>query len=159
MVRYSFLHFNLCGLIFYDSLFADTIPDPVEISLEYLAICRDHPGTATLPTIQTHVRHFIEFQWLVPLTPSQKKKNTYLYIPDVVFQSHSRRRSWFPKFRTALADCRTQDEMEFLLRSKVQRWRGRPAIPAEVLDDSGVAEGDGEDHRVVEDLVDLSLLQ
>lgn len=45
------------------SLFANIVPDPVQISLEYLNICRDYPGTATMSTVQTHVRHFIEFQW------------------------------------------------------------------------------------------------
>ncbi|KAJ7204711.1 tRNA-dihydrouridine synthase [Mycena pura] len=47
-------------------LFANNIPDPVDISLEYLSICRQYPGTATLSTIITHVRHFVEFQWLTP---------------------------------------------------------------------------------------------
>ncbi|KAJ7598940.1 tRNA-dihydrouridine synthase [Mycena floridula] len=44
-------------------LFSNTIPDPVDISLEYLALCRDYPATATIATIQTHVRHIVEFQW------------------------------------------------------------------------------------------------
>lgn len=47
------------------SLFAGTdVPDPVNISLEYLALCKNYPGTA-LPNIQTHIQHFIEFQWYV----------------------------------------------------------------------------------------------
>lgn len=46
------------------SLFSnDVLPDPVDISLEYLDICRLYPGVATLKTIQTHIRHFIDFQW------------------------------------------------------------------------------------------------
>ncbi|KAI0251188.1 FMN-linked oxidoreductase [Lactifluus subvellereus] len=44
-------------------LFEGTIPDPVSVCLEYLELCRMHPGTATLKTIQTHIRHFIEHQW------------------------------------------------------------------------------------------------
>ncbi|EIM88899.1 FMN-linked oxidoreductase [Stereum hirsutum FP-91666 SS1] len=44
-------------------LFEGMVPDPVQISLEYLSICRDHPNTATLETIQTHIRHFVDFQW------------------------------------------------------------------------------------------------
>lgn len=40
------------------------VPDPVGISLEYLDICREYPGTA-IPAIQTHIRHFVEFQWYV----------------------------------------------------------------------------------------------
>jgi tRNA-dihydrouridine synthase 1 len=47
----------------YHSLFANAVPDPVDISLEYLGVCRDYPGTATIPNIQTHIRHFIDFQW------------------------------------------------------------------------------------------------
>ena len=40
-------------------------PDPVKISLEYLGICRDYPDTATIQTVQTHVRHFVDHQWFV----------------------------------------------------------------------------------------------
>ena len=49
------------------SLFADVAPDPVKISLEYLDICREHPDTATIQTIQTHVRHFVDHQWCVDI--------------------------------------------------------------------------------------------
>ena len=45
------------------SLFANVTPDPVKISLEYLGLCRDYPDTATIQTIQTHVRHFVDYQW------------------------------------------------------------------------------------------------
>ncbi|KAH9932977.1 uncharacterized protein B0H18DRAFT_952126 [Fomitopsis serialis] len=79
-------------------LFANTIPDPVSISREYIDICREHPGTATMQTIQTHVRHFIDHQ--------------------------CGRRPWFNKFRAALARCQTPDDIEDLLK-KVQKWRGR----------------------------------
>ncbi|KAJ7064957.1 tRNA-dihydrouridine synthase [Mycena amicta] len=44
-------------------LFANHTPDPVAISLEYLSLCRLFSETATLATISTHVRHFIDFQW------------------------------------------------------------------------------------------------
>ena len=47
------------------SLFAGVEPDPVKISLEYLDICREYPGTATMQTVQTHVRHFVDHQWCV----------------------------------------------------------------------------------------------
>ncbi|EIN08317.1 FMN-linked oxidoreductase [Punctularia strigosozonata HHB-11173 SS5] len=46
-------------------LFANVVPDPVRISLEYLAICREHPDTVTIQIAQMHVRHFVEFQWYV----------------------------------------------------------------------------------------------
>ena len=45
------------------SIFEGTLPDPVDISLEYLHLCRQFPDTATIQTIQTHIRHFIQFQW------------------------------------------------------------------------------------------------
>lgn len=48
-----------------NSLFEGTIPDPVSVSLEYLELCKIYPGTATLKTIQTHIRHFMEYQWWV----------------------------------------------------------------------------------------------
>jgi tRNA-dihydrouridine synthase 1 len=45
------------------SIFENIVPDPVKISLEYLDLCREYPGIASMTTIQAHVRHFIEFQW------------------------------------------------------------------------------------------------
>ncbi|KAI0737241.1 FMN-linked oxidoreductase [Daedaleopsis nitida] len=93
-------------------LFADVVPDPVEIALEYLALCRAHPGTATVQTAQTHVRHFIDAQ--------------------------CGRRPWFGQFRAALGRCGTVEEIEQLLRVKVQRWRGLRVL-ADADDDS---EGD-----------------
>lgn len=54
--------------IYVASLFANAVPDPVRISLEYLAICREHPDTVTVQIAQMHVRHFVEFQWYVFLT-------------------------------------------------------------------------------------------
>jgi hypothetical protein len=38
------------------------VPDPVEISLEYLSLCKLYPGVNLLH-IQTHIRHFVEFSW------------------------------------------------------------------------------------------------
>ncbi|KAJ6612738.1 FMN-linked oxidoreductase [Mycena sp. CBHHK59/15] len=80
-------------------LFANQVPDPVEISLEYLAICREYPGTATLSMVTAHVRHFIDFQCY--------------------------RRPWLPKFRTALGACKTLEDVATLLRTKVGKWRGK----------------------------------
>lgn len=79
-------------------LFEGTIPDPVSVSLEYLELCRIYAGTATLKTIQTHIRHFME--------------------------SQCERRPWFSEFRTKLGQCTSLDEIEALLRVKVRRWRG-----------------------------------
>lgn len=46
------------------SLFSGTTPDPVDISLEYLNICKEFPVTS-VTNVQTHIRHFVEFQWYV----------------------------------------------------------------------------------------------
>ncbi|KAJ3935835.1 MAG: FMN-linked oxidoreductase [Lentinula lateritia] len=83
----------------------DVLPDPVDISLEYLDICRLYPGVATLKTIQTHIRHFIDFQCT--------------------------RRPWFKKLRVALNACTDLDDIEHLLRVKVPRWRGMTMKSAE----------------------------
>ncbi|KAL1657709.1 hypothetical protein GGF50DRAFT_20952, partial [Schizophyllum commune] len=80
-------------------IFAETLPDPVAISCEYLDLCRAYPGTATLMTIKLHIKHFVDFQCA--------------------------RRPWFNKFRNALTDCADIDDIEHLVRVKVQRWRGR----------------------------------
>lgn len=53
----------LSHLIDLFSIFTEGIPDSVKISLEYLALCNEYPGIAPLKGIQTHIRHFIEFQW------------------------------------------------------------------------------------------------
>ncbi|TBU40847.1 FMN-linked oxidoreductase [Dichomitus squalens] len=100
-------------------LFANVTPDPVKISLEYLEVCREHPGTATMQTIQTHVRHFVDH--------------------------HCSRRSWFNKFRAALGRCDTIDAIEKLLRVKVQRWRGLPPLSDGDIDDleEGTTDEDG----------------
>ncbi|KAI9465322.1 FMN-linked oxidoreductase [Lactarius psammicola] len=77
-------------------LFEGTLPDPVSASLEYLELCRTYPGTATLKTVQTHIRHIMEHQ--------------------------CRRRTWFPQFRTRLGQCTTTDEIETLLKGNARRW-------------------------------------
>ncbi|KAF9009967.1 t-diRNAhydrouridine synthase [Cyathus striatus] len=97
-------------------LFADTVPDPMEISLEYLDICKQYAEVVPLTTIQTHIRHFIDFQ--------------------------CNRRPWFSKFRTALNATQSLEEVEKLLRVKVQRWRGRPPLFAH---HHGTAEGEDND--------------
>lgn len=46
------------------SLFAGVTPDPVQISLEYLEICRRCPeGSVDLEIVKKHAKHFIDFQW------------------------------------------------------------------------------------------------
>ncbi|KAJ7255873.1 FMN-linked oxidoreductase [Mycena haematopus] len=107
-------------------LFANKVPDPVDISLEYLAICRDYPGTASLLVITTHIRHFVDFQ--------------------------CHRRPWYRKFRSALSACTSLDELERLLRIKVERWRGR--LPRPMDEDDSDEKGQIE---IVEDFGSLFL--
>ncbi|KAI0312849.1 FMN-linked oxidoreductase [Amylostereum chailletii] len=111
-------------------LFEDKLPDPIRISLEYLALCRAYPGTASIVTIQTHVRHFIAFQ--------------------------CERRPWFHKFRSALAQCASIDDIEALLKGRVRRWRGEASegLKAELGAEDG--EGEAADDDTHDDL-DLSL--
>jgi tRNA-dihydrouridine synthase 1 len=46
------------------SLFAGVTPDPVQISLEYLEVCRQCPERSVdLEVAKKHIKHFIEFQW------------------------------------------------------------------------------------------------
>ncbi|KAF7426257.1 hypothetical protein PC9H_008625 [Pleurotus ostreatus] len=70
-------------------LFSSITPDPFQISREYLGICQDHPGTATIATIRAHIRHFIELK-------------------------HSRR-PWYKQFRAKLSSCSSLEELEALL--------------------------------------------
>ncbi|THU78747.1 FMN-linked oxidoreductase [Dendrothele bispora CBS 962.96] len=81
-------------------IFTNKIPDPVDISLEYLNLCRTYANTIPISSVKTHVRHFVDFQ--------------------------CSRQTWFTTFRTALGNCATLDEIEHLLCRKVERWRGRP---------------------------------
>ncbi|KAJ7635031.1 FMN-linked oxidoreductase [Roridomyces roridus] len=113
-------------------LFANEIPDPVDISLEYLAICREFPGTATLPVMIAHIRHLVEFQ--------------------------CHRRPWYNrKFRPALSACKTIDEIDRLVGVKVERWRGRsPRRVEQDGDDSASGSEDAAD-GVADDLDSLFL--
>jgi tRNA-dihydrouridine synthase 1 len=46
------------------SLFAGVTPDPVQISLEYLDLCRRCPeASVDLEVAKKHVKHFVDFQW------------------------------------------------------------------------------------------------
>jgi tRNA-dihydrouridine synthase 1 len=117
---------DICGVNVQNSLFEGTIPDPVSVSLEYLELCRMYPGTATLKTIQTHIRHFMENQWWVASSIDSA----------LLVMLCSNRRPWFSKFRTKLGQCASLDEIEVLLGVEVRRWRG--------LTDPSVAQGRAE---------------
>ncbi|KAG6831847.1 hypothetical protein H0H87_003646 [Tephrocybe sp. NHM501043] len=106
------------------SLFANKLPDPVDIALQYLDICRHFPDTASVQIIQTHIRHFVEFQWYVNktfpcLSAHRPSFRTFFLI-------NSGRRPWFQKFRSALSATKSLEDMDALLRTRVERWRGRP---------------------------------
>lgn len=105
---------DVCAVNVQKSLFEGTIPDPVSVSLEYLELCRMYPDTATLKTIQTHTRHFMETQWWVT-----RSMDSALSV-----MLYSERRPWFSKFRTKLGQCTSLEEIELLLRVDVRRWRG-----------------------------------
>ena len=121
------------------SLFANVTPDPVKISLEYLGLCRDYPNTATMQTIQTHVRHFVDHQWYAVHYPVDSC--------PVLIEHCSGRRPWFNKFRGALAKCESVDAIETLLRVKVQHWRSLPPLSDidvdDELEESDTGEGGG----------------
>lgn len=122
---------DICGVNVQNSLFEGTIPDPVSVSLEYLELCRMYPGTATLKTIQTHIRHFMENQWWV----------TSSMDPALSVMLCSQRRRWFSKFRTKLGQSASLDEIEALLRVDVIRWCGLTDLPV-AQDRVGAIDGD-----------------
>ncbi|KAH7928606.1 FMN-linked oxidoreductase [Leucogyrophana mollusca] len=116
-------------------LFANVVPDPVRISLEYLEICKLHSETASLHAIQAHVRHFVEHQCV--------------------------RRPWFQKFRKNLTHCDNVEDIEALLLTKVSRWRGKAGQVAIKDGDAATDTSDYEDDCSNEDAsyVDPSLWQ
>jgi len=85
-------------------LFKNTVPDPVTVSLEYMDICRACPhGVVELGIVRQHLKR--------------------------IFNYHCSRRTWISKFHNSLASCKSLDDIDRLLRIKVQRWRGKPFIP------------------------------
>jgi hypothetical protein len=133
---------DICSVNVQNSLFEGIIPDPVSVSLEYLELCRMYPDTATLKTIQTHIRHFMENQWWVT--------NSLDLALSVMLCS--KRHPWFSKFRTKLGQCASLDEIEALLRAKVTQWGS--------LTDLSVAQGRvvaiDEDTDISSQVVDLT---
>jgi tRNA-dihydrouridine synthase 1 len=78
--------------------FEGVIPDPIEISLEYLAQCEAFADVVTIKVIHNHIRHIIDSQW--------------------------GRKPWFKTFRTRLGKTETIEEVRHLLSVKVAYWRG-----------------------------------
>ncbi|KDQ10192.1 hypothetical protein BOTBODRAFT_640610 [Botryobasidium botryosum FD-172 SS1] len=64
---------------------------PRNISLEYLDLCRQHPGTAPLPTVKQHIKYF--FSWDI-----KHSRSTYANV-----------------FFAALEECDSDDAIELLL--------------------------------------------
>ncbi|KAL0959840.1 hypothetical protein HGRIS_011516 [Hohenbuehelia grisea] len=67
-------------------IFAGVNPDPFQISLEYLDLCRQYPETVTIPIVQSHIRHFVDFKL--------------------------GRRPWYKKFRATIGECQTLDDIQ-----------------------------------------------
>jgi len=109
-------------------LFTNELPDPVDIALEYLDICREFANIASVPVMQTHVRHIIEFR--------------------------CGRRPWFQKFRAALNRTSSIQDVEMLLRTHVERWRGRPPRGVDI---DTMNEDTGSDSKANEDPLDDAL--
>jgi hypothetical protein len=65
-------------------------------------------------------------------------------IPTRSVMLRSRRRSWFPQFRTKLGQCTSLDEIEALLDDNVRRWRGLSDLSVRHgrKDDEDVSDGD-----------------
>ena len=61
--------------------------------------------------------------------------------------SCSRRRTWFPRFRTKLGQCTTTEEIETLLKGEVRRWHK--------LKDSPISRGRAEGGEAVDEDVDI----
>jgi len=101
-------------------LFANIVPDPVTISLEYLEICRGcPPGVVRLDIVQRHLKHIFDLQ--------------------------CSRRTWISKFHNSLAACTTLDELDRLLRIKVQRWRGKQVVLQNDDEDQSEEDTGGDD--------------
>jgi len=85
----------------------EAVRDPVLMALEYLELCERLEGVATVKTVQAHVRSIIAFQ--------------------------CERRPWYPKFRLALNDCQSVDDIKTLLCRQVRRWRGKAGLGVSAL--------------------------
>lgn len=110
-----------CLILTSSSLFANVVPDPTAISLEYLEICRACPeDSIKLDIIQQHIKHFFDLKWY--------EVQFILIDGTALVRPSSSRRTWITKFHRALANCKDLEEIDRLLRLKVQRWRGKPLI-------------------------------
>ncbi|KZV66006.1 FMN-linked oxidoreductase [Peniophora sp. CONT] len=82
-------------------LFEGGIADPVDVSLEYLALCHRYPGTASLNNMRAHIRNFVAFQ--------------------------CERKPWYRTFSAALAECESIMDLEVLVRGRLHDWYRSPA--------------------------------
>ncbi|EIW78459.1 FMN-linked oxidoreductase [Coniophora puteana RWD-64-598 SS2] len=117
-------------------IFANIVPDPVQISLEYLELCREHQGCATIHDVRAHVRRFVEHQ--------------------------CSRKPWYAKFRVAINQTESIEDIESLLLTKVNRWRGK-ARRIKSTNDNSSEDTEQKEHldpkgRLDDELTGLSLL-
>lgn len=70
----------------------------------------------------------------------------------------SSRRPWFKKFRASLGSTRTIEDIETLLRIRVERWRGRPPRGRDLDTDDYPGIDDTEEEQTDPDDMDLTLV-
>lgn len=63
---------------------------------------------------------------------------------------HSSRRPWYPKFRIAINDCHSVDEIEILLCGRVNRWRGKAAKAFSGEEDELEESSDNRENEVID---------
>lgn len=112
-------------------LFANVVPDPFEISLEYLNLCTQYPETAALAAVQAHIRHFVG--------------------------SQCNRQPWYPAFHEALKRTENAAAIGDLLRHRIniaekEEEREAPAVKSVLSKGSSVLDDDRSDS------LDLGLL-
>ena len=98
-----------------NSLFEGVLANPVEVSLEYIALCRKYPGTANYKSIRAHVKNLVAFQWWASLHSSNVIANVLIYV-------RSERSPWYRSFTASLAECNSVTELENLVRGRLYDW-------------------------------------
>jgi len=134
------------------SIFTEVVPDSVKISMEYLALCNEYPGIAPLKGVQTHIRHFIRFQlW-------ELYQHLSLLVPHNHSVISSGRRPWFNKFAVALSATKSVQDIEHLVHTKIERWRGHSSRCSKT-DDADTDIGTRHSSGLSTEITDLSLVE
>ncbi|VDB91252.1 unnamed protein product [Peniophora sp. CBMAI 1063] len=84
-------------------LFEGVLADPVDVSLEYLALCRRYPGIASLKPMRAHIKNFVSFQ--------------------------CDRRPWYRAFSASLAECNSLGDLETMVQGRLREWCHTPREP------------------------------